>query len=225
VREVIFRSPAFDDATNNAIQKSMFDTLARVPFSVLVEALSKEEAPMLADDEAFYAKLNADTAQHQHEVTSFDAVFASEVAGVLDTMRPDINALLRHLFTMTTGQPAPPPDSREALEVERLGFNLIGHACALKKLTTQLPALHICAGIHAAIRSRTQPHKKGDLWDHLHAHSALAYCNAFLTEKNLGNLLSTPPLEYAAMYGCRVLWNEHDVMRYIESLSPSTTPI
>ena len=136
-------------------------------------------------------------------------------------MRPEINDLLRHLYSSELGEPAPAADSRDALESERWGVNLIYHAYRLKKLTTQFPALHIFAGIHAAVRFRTQPHKKGDNWDHLHAHAALGYCNAFFTEKNLGNLLSSPPLRYAAAYGCRVLWKEDDVLSYLRSLSPS----
>ncbi len=222
--EAVPHCAAFDEATNNGIQKCMFDTLSAVPFSILVESLSNADTASLGDDEAFYAKLNADTDEHQHQVTSFDAVFASEVAGVLDTMRPAINDLLRHHCTTTCNQPAPTADSAEALKVEQWGVNFIYLAYKQKRLTTQFPALHIYAGIHAAIRSRTQPHKKGDLWDHLHAHAALGYCSAFFTEKNLGNLLSSPPLNYAAAYGCHVLWNDDDVLSYLRSLSPSSAP-
>lgn len=217
--EMVPHSSAFDKATNNAIQKCMFDVIADMPFSTLVEALSDSDSPAIHDDETFYAKMNAETKEHQHEVTSFDVVFASEVAGILDSIRPEVNDLFRQHYSRTTGQRAPTGDSVEAQEAERLGVNLIYHAYRLKKLTTEFPALHIRAGIHAAIRSRTQPHKKGDHWDHLHAHAALGYCNAFFTEKNLCNLLSSRPLEYAAAYNCRVLWKETDVLSYVRSLA------
>ena len=222
--EMIPHSPAFDDATNNAIQKCMFDRIAIAPFSTIIEATASEEPPRLEDNDEYYAKMNTDTVQHQHEVTSFEAVFQSEVAGFLDTIRPEITSLLAHQFSAATKQSAPVPDSPEAVEATRRYLNLIYHACRLWKLTTQFPALHIYAGIHAAVRSRTQPHKKGDQLDHLHAHAALGYCNAFFTEKNLGHLLSSPPLEYAAAYGCRVLWNDDDVLSYVKSLSPQNSP-
>jgi hypothetical protein len=221
--EMIADNPVFDDATNNALQKGMFDTLAAAPFSSIIDATSGKPSPPLEDTEQHYAKLNADTTQHQDEVTSFDTVFMSEVAGTLDTIKPDIAGMLRHHYEEETKQVPPPPGSSEETESVRLMSNLIYHAYRLKKWTVEFPFLHVGAGIHAAVRYRRQPYKRGDHWDHLHAHPALAYCDAFLTEKNLGNLLCTPPLNYDSAYGCRVLWNDDDVLAYLQSIDQGSS--
>lgn len=218
VGEMICQNAAFDQAANNAIQKCMFDVLSAAPFSSIIEAIKDREPPVREDTKEYYAKLNADAAQYQHEVTSFETVFLSEVAGTLDTLKPHIAEMLCHHHEKETGHVSPPPDSSETLEGVRQLSNLFYHAYRLKKWNVDFPFLHIKAGIHAALRHRRQPYRMGDHWDHLHAHPALAYCDAFLTEKSLGTLLCTPPLNYDIAYGCRVLWNEEDVLAFLRSV-------
>ncbi len=220
--EMVARNPDFDDATNNAIQKCMFDTMASLPFSSMIDAIMDESRPRLTDTEGYYAQLNADTKRHRHEVTSFATVFMSEVGGVLDCIKPTIAAVVGRHFEDETKQSPPPPDSPEVKEGVRRMANLIYHAYRLKKWTVDFPALHVRAGIHAAVRHRQQPYRQGDHWDHLHAHPALAYCDAFFTEKNLGNLLCSPPLKYDVAYGCRVLWNDDEVLAYLKSIERSS---
>jgi len=173
--------------------------------------------PNTEDSEQYYSRLNADSIRHRHEVTSFEVVFMSEIAGALDTMKLEIAEMLRN-FCMREKKQAPSIGSPELSESVRQTSNLIYHAFSLKKLTVDFPILHIGAGLHAAKRHRQQPYKRGDHWDHKHAHSALAYCDAFLTEKSMGNLLCTPPLNYDSAYGCRVLWNEDEALAYLSSL-------
>lgn len=207
-----------DDASNNALQKCLFDSLAGLPFSVLVEAGKDGSFPVAWDGDEHYRKLNAGVKEHQHEVTSFDVVFLSEVAGVLDEYNDVIPQLWLRLMERETGRIAESPTPADAAESVRLTRNLVHHAYRLKKLSTDLPFVHIIAGLHAAVRYRRQQYKSGDHWDFLHAHQALPYCNAFFTEKGLGNLLSIPPLKYDQAYGCQVLWNDEAVLAYLKSL-------
>ena len=210
--------PDLDEAANNALQKSVFDSLTTMPFSVLVEAGDDGSFPATWDTDEHYRKLNAGVQEHQHEVTSFDAVFLSEVSGVLDVYENLIPRLWVHLMEMETGRKAARLTGAEAAESVRLTRNLVYHAYRLKKLSTDLPFVHVIAGLHAAVRYRRQPYKSGDHWDFLHAHQALPYCNAFFTEKGLGNVLCNSPLRYDRAYGCRVLWNDNDVLAYLKSL-------
>jgi hypothetical protein len=210
--------PKLDEAANNALQKCAFDLLAVLPFSALVKAGRGGSFSADFDTDDHYQKLNAGAQAHQHEVTSFDAVFLSEVAGVLDIYDELIPSLWIRLLEKETGKKAEPPTPSEAAESVRLTRNLVHNAYRLKKLKTDLPFVHILAGLHAAVRYRRQPYKSGDHWDFLHAHQALPYCNAFFTEKGLGNLLCVRPLEYDRAYGCRVLWDDKDVLAYLKSL-------
>ena len=96
--------------------------------------------------------------------------------------------------------------------------NLVGNLFKYGKVGASLPGIRILAGIHAALRYKRQPLKKGDMHDHMHARIALPYCDFFLTEKNLGNLLTRPPLEYDKLYGCRVLWQDEQILAALEEL-------
>jgi hypothetical protein len=216
--EPVLRVPGLDDSTVNCMRKCIFDRLAAADFSMTLDALSEGDSPVRDEYDELYTTLNTGAAAHRHEVTSFEAVFLSEVDGTLDTMKPQITDLLARMFTAETHQPAPSPDSPEAKEATTRAANLIYHAYRLKKLTTEFPALHIGAGLHAAARLQDHPYKRGDLWDFRHAHPALAYCSAFLTEKKLGNLLCRPPLNYDKAYGCNVLWNDDVVVEYLRRL-------
>lgn len=208
----IFRT--LDESTNNTLQKCVFDLLMTMPFSSLVlgEAGS---FPNSWDNEAHYRKLNVGASSHQHEVTSFDTVFLSEVCGVLDVYNEIIPGLFARLYEPEMGTSAESPNAAESVRLTR---NLIYHAYRLKKLKSDLPFIHIIAGLHASVRWRRQPYKSGDHWDFLHAHQALPYCNAFLTEKGLGNILCSRPLEYDKVYGCRVLWKEDAILSYVKSI-------
>ncbi len=207
--------PALDDETVNWMRKSIFDTLAQADVSMIVDALSGAPDFAWREYDELHSTLNEGSTQHRLEVTSYDAVFMSEVAGILDGMKPRITEMIAHLFRTATGQRAPSAGSSDAADATRMATNLIYHAYRLKKWTTEFPTIHIGAGLHAAVRHRGQPYKRGDLWDFRHAHSALAYCNAFLTEKTLASLLCHPPLDYDKAYDCRVLWREDDTVEYL----------
>ncbi len=210
--------PALDDSTVNWMRKCIFDRLAAADFSMIVDALSEGDSAGRDEYSELHDKLNAGAAEHRHEVTSFEAVFLSEVAGILDVMKPRITNLLANTFTAATNAAPPPPSSRDAQEATRMATNLIYHAYRLRKLTIEFPALHIGAGLHAAARLQDPPYRRGDLWDFRHAHPALAYCSAFFTEKKLGNVLCRPPLNYDTAYGCTVLWNDDAIVEYLRSL-------
>lgn len=213
--EIVPSHPGLSDVDNNTLHRWVFDRMANVSFSALVDSLAESDIGRF-DTPAFYEQLNQNASRHDDEVTSFGAVLASEVAGILDILRPRMADLFRHDYEQTTGNPAPIPDSPEVIKGVQMMVNLLYHAYRLKRLNTEFPAVHVGSGIHAAKRHRRQPFRKGDHWDHEHAHAALAYCDAFLTERSLGSILSTSPLEYDRLYKCRVLWSDAQVFEYLQ---------
>lgn len=170
VGQAVPHFPNLDDATNNALEKCIFDSVTTMPFSMLVKAGHCRDFPSAFDNEEHYRKLNAGANEHQHEVTSFNAVFLSEVAGVLDTYDELIPDVWTRIIHRETGGRVPTPTPTEAARSVRITRNFIYHAYRLKKVGTQLPFVHIIAGLHAAVRHRRQPYKSGDHWDFLHAH-------------------------------------------------------
>lgn len=109
-------------------------------------------------------------------------------------------------------------ESEDAKRTTMAMCGLIFTAFQHKMITTEMPSLRIPVGIHAALRYGERRHRMGDIEDHMHASLALPYCNAFFTEKKLGNLLTREPLEYDQLYGCTVLWQDNDIVEYLEEM-------
>jgi hypothetical protein len=61
--------------------------------------------------------------------------------------------------------------------------------------------------------------KPNDYYDFEHATAALAYCDAFLTEGPLHDLVTRPQLNLEAVNGCRVFSDIEAAADYIRSLS------
>lgn len=226
VGEVTPKSTFFDEQTSDALAKGLYDIMAIVPFEHLVESVPGLPPELPIDERTWATEANAGATQHQHEVTSFETVLLSEIAGALDSTDATFQRVNRWMYKDATGHEAPPINSPEVREGARISRNLVYHAFRLGKITTDLPFFHIVSGIYAALRYRQQPFKHGDLWDMKHAHSALGYCDAFFTERSMGNLICQSPLRYDQTYNCRVLWDETKVLEYLqtvrEGLPPST---
>jgi hypothetical protein len=46
----------------------------------------------------------------------------------------------------------------------------------------------------------------------------LPYCDVFLTEAFLGTILKNRPLEFGALFGTEILWNEVEALRLLDAL-------
>lgn len=216
--ELFYRHDHFSQEMNDSLQKGLYDTMAALPFSSIIESTVNAKPASGLDVREYYQNINADCKAHQDEVTSFDAVFASEVLGALDVLRPIFCEFILERFAADTTDS---PPALESPEVQTAGLSLaatIYEAYKTKRWTTEFPYVHILAGLHAATRYRRQSFSQGDLMDHHHAHAALAYCNVFLTEKHLGNLLTNRPLELARLYKCRVLWDDIAILDCLRAL-------
>jgi hypothetical protein len=212
-------SKAFDEATNLAIQKAFFDTTTCMPFSSLVESL--DGAPLSDfpyDTEESQRARTDETRQHKHEFKTFEDVFLIEVAGGLDALKDQIEEATAHIVALRMGRRPTQAEIENSRGTRPNLSDVICSAFKFNKVGKALPSIRIMSGIQAAIRYRDQPYKKGDMHDHLHACIALPYCNFFLTEKNLGNLLTHPPLQYDELYQCRVLWRDDEIIAAMRTL-------
>jgi len=55
--------------------------------------------------------------------------------------------------------------------------------------------------------------------DHQHATAALPYCNAFFTERDMGDILRRGPFHLDRTYDCRVISDPIDAMKYLEGIA------
>jgi hypothetical protein len=115
------------------------------------------------------------------------------------------------LLRKTTGEAAKVVNE----PLSKVIFNLF----RLKRIGAELPSLTMYAGMHAAIRcDPARKYKKGDFDDLNHATVALPYSDYFLTEKSLGHLITTKPLQYDRLYGCTVLSSAEELIEALKGL-------
>jgi hypothetical protein len=218
MEELVPSSTPFSEELEVALQKGFFDFFERIGMLDIFEILNGKTLPPERDD-AKHAAMQTDmAATHRHEFCSFEDVFGIEVEGVLDGLSDEISKFARFLFDQgkfitLDGKPALTFDAQARNLSQLLCSHLASH-----EITKELPLIHIGCGIHAAIRHKRQSYHVGDRYDHRHACAALPYCDAFFTERSLGNLLVQRPLEYDKIYNCRVIWEDEAVLAFVESL-------
>jgi hypothetical protein len=171
-------------------------------------------------------KLNAGKFAHADENSSFEQIFLSELAGVLDSLESEFREMFSYLYEHVTGM-TPAMEDAPAADAARLFANLIYHGFRLTRFSTELPALRIPATLHAAIRWDTaRKFRPNDIHDIRHAEAALPYFETFLTEHSLRHLLTRSDLALDRLYDCRVISEPHEAITEIERVisQPATAP-
>ncbi|EAB6718436.1 hypothetical protein DUP91_29430, partial [Salmonella enterica subsp. enterica] len=88
-----------------------------------------------------------------------------------------------------------------------------------------LRTTHILASLHASLRWNKQQKLKGnDLWDFRHATAALAYCDAFFTEKPLKNMVTQSHVALDKLYDCRVIASVEDAVEWVAGITSPYSP-
>ena len=173
-----------------------------------------------------YLKQDEACRLHEGDFQTFDEAFLIELHGALQADEAAVREAWRLHYERETGKSVTDPNAEDARHTTMAMSGLIYAAFQHKKITTQMPCLRIPVGIHAAVRYGRQRHHMGDIEDHMHAALALPYCNAFFTDRAMGNLLTRQPLGYDRLYGCTVLWRDEDIIQHLEQQAegPNTTP-
>jgi len=87
----------------------------------------------------------------------------------------------------------------------------------------QLPSLHVHTCLHAAFRwDKLRTFKANDIFDFFHASAALAYCQAFFTERSLCATITSKELGLDKFYNCHVVAKVEDAITYVRTLLPKT---
>lgn len=84
-----------------------------------------------------------------------------------------------------------------------------------------MPTVYTQACLHAAIRwDRARRLTGNDLYDLHHASSALAHCQAFLTEHPLRSLVTSNHLALDKLFSCRVISGVPEAIAFLKSVQP-----
>ena len=195
----------------NHYAKAHFDVLMEV---TLEEALAFEQPDTPSPWAALASTLNDGNAEHAHEVTSFEQLLASEARGAAEASADMIAAAVQ-VLRRDLGLP------KDVDLAPTQWIKLVGVALG-KSATAKagVPSLYIRAGLHALLRwNRRQKFKPNDVFDFSHAAGALGYCDLFLTEGPLKDMLGRGPLKLAGATDCKVIALPTDAVRAVASLT------
>lgn len=205
-----------NDQMNN-IRVQFFDHLSKFTLVQMLETM-KDNFP-IKDSKSLINRLNKEKDANQ-QWNSFHEVFMHEVAGILDILKEDIEKLWVYLYQ--TDQDPALEEIRQSQCVKLLS-STIYQAFDQNKVDRKLPFIHIHSALHAYLRYNTeQRYKENDLSDLSHAAWALPYCNGFFTEKRLHAWICDRLLKLDEIYGTKVLSDEEDVLKFLETV-PGTT--
>lgn len=200
-----------------AIQKSFFDYLWGHSLSDMVKTTGDDIPP--SDG---FAELSRETneknAEHRDELRSFAQTYDIELKGAIEIAGDVAADVMNQLAEKEAGHelPATPEQRAKAVNMCR---NLLYHAFKKPQTKDALRCLHIGASIHAAMRwDKDRKFKSNDYYDFQHATAALGYCDAFLTEGPLHDLVTRPQVNLEAVNGCRVFSDVKAAADYVRQI-------
>jgi hypothetical protein len=190
------------------LQKAFFDHLWDVPLVELIAHLDTS----YAESRTFAKtaeKLNRLNSEHARGVRSFAQVHREEINGVLELAVP-VGVQVLHEMARRA-QIAPPPTAVE--EEARMILGLLRGAAQTPLGRQTLRTWCIGAALHAATRwNRSQKLVANELFDFQHAKGALAYCDAFFTDKPMHTLLAQKHHGLLQEYPCHVASTMSDAL-------------
>lgn len=186
-----------------AIQKAFSDRMWNVPLADILGHIGQPPSSG-ADWDSIAANLNAKNREHSSTLRSYAQTFRIEFEGALSLFRNEMNAL--------------------SAELDQRGYKGFGakqaHLSPNKRFEAfalSIPTLHINTSCHAAVRWDQKRKLTGnDLFDFHHAQAALGYCDVFLTEKPLSDLLSQRHLDLTKNYKCQTFWSPSAALSFLQ---------
>lgn len=212
-------SDMFDPEVMLALQVATFDRLWRLSLRNMVDALAE---PIGGDFSDHARRMTEEARAHAHEVTDFETVYRSEVAGVAESYAPIAARIMKHLAVQAGAEPEGEPTPDQV----RTWFNMVANALAHGAARQVLRTGHVYASLHAVLRlDKQRKRKPGDLLDVEHAAAGTGYCRAFFTEGPLATTLTQPPLQLDQLYECLVTNDPERALAFVAGLlKPSPMP-
>jgi hypothetical protein len=219
-------SKLFDPETGLAIQKAFFDEMWSMSLVDVVKTIGTATPP---DNSALInlaARLNTGNAQHTDEVRSFIQAYAAESRGAVSVFGDTVMNIVSDIAAKHKN-PFPSRGSNEWNEQQRRWRNLLFLALQGEEARQELPSIHIMTCLHAVFRwDKSRRFQANDFYDFFHASAALAFCQAFFTERSLRSVITANHLGLDKLYGCRVVADVSEAIDYLGTLNlPSTAAL
>jgi hypothetical protein len=202
-----------------ALEKAIDDLFWSMSLEEMMSVLAPENPEGgRRERDVFAVKLTSGANRARRNSDTFEKLFLDEVAGGLDAHARDLGQIMEYL-SRKIGFTGKASKKEWKLAGRRLG-NVIRAAFESRKISTEVPAVHIPSGLHAAVRfDRNRKYKANDCEDFRHAVVALPYYDIFCTEKSLRHLLCHKPLEYDKAYKTQVVSNDEEVLAALDAVA------
>lgn len=205
----------FDPATELAIQKAFFDHMNAIPLRRMISMIDDCDMPSLSLNDTA-TNLNIGTAAHAGELRSFEQTYATEVRGIVDLVGATAADVM---VTMARNQGVERPTAEQQRTSENALKNLLAIVLEKNKAREALPTMHILASLHASVRwNKGRRFKGNDLFDFGHAAAALAYGDAFFTERPLHTMVTERHLGLDRLYECQVASDLEGAITWVASV-------
>jgi len=186
-------------------QKVFLDQMWQITLTEMVQKIGFESFSEKSRLAHTSGELNTGKFAHADENSSYEETFLSEIAGILEILKPEFVEMISYLHEKFVAKVLSKQEIPASEEAQQLA-NIVYHGFRLKRFSTELPSLRVPAALHAAIRWETKrKYKQGDAYDIQNATAALPYFDTFLTENSLRHLLTRNDLALDSLYNCTVI--------------------
>jgi len=210
--------PQLPKDLESALTKAMDDLCWGIGLEELISVLPVgSPAEESASLNQFATDLTLGKKNAAKDSDTFDELFQQEVAGGLEPYNNLLGELM--LYVCSTfgfnGQPSIDDKSQAGGALR----NLICQAFRFKKVSIELPSIHIHAGLHAALRfEKPRAYKPGDCEDFRHAAAALPYYDTFCTDRSLKLLLCHKLLRYDQAYSTVIVSDDEEIIALVDEV-------
>jgi hypothetical protein len=213
----------YDGETELAIQKAFFDHMWAISFSEIANRVGNSMPLDRRSYDALAERLNVGNAEHAEELRSFAHTYSVEIAGVVDVSAEMAVEIVNEMASKATGA-SMLRGSEEWLVYERQWKNLLVAAFRKEPAKNALRTMHTYACLHAYVRwNNGHQLEANHFYDFRHAAAALPYCDVFLTERQLRDMVTAKHTGLDKRYGCRVISQLDEAVDYLRearNLSP-----
>ncbi len=199
-------------------QIEVFDALWDEPLVAIAERIGAHYPRHETDMAASAAAIDAANKAHRETLISYERTWRDEIAGAADVCHPMLLDVLAQKAERA-GEPVADPDSDEGRQLARMARNLLAFAFDRPETRGALRSIHIQSSLHAGLRwNRDTRFVANHYFDFDHAMGALAYCDAFLTEGFLANLVNAKHLNLGTVNGCQVTSDLNEAIGFLCNL-------
>lgn len=212
-------SPALDAATDLAAQKAFVDLLWTISLADVVTNMGQGMPLELTDYSEVATRLNVMKVLHPRKGRSYAQTYLTELRDQIGDLGNAVMEIVSELAAKPGGR-SPPHGSAEWADIWKMWNGILFNALRKKgPAGTQLRSLHINTSLHAAfLWDERRRFESNDIYDLEHAIAALAYCQAFFTERPLRAMVTARHVALDKLYGCTVMSEISEAIGYLQGL-------